>query len=263
MRTYNLLGVTEQRAGRGAEARAWYEKSRELAISLADQAGVAHVAHNIGIVWQLEGEDAHRRRDDSTARRYFDEARRSVEESLRIKQTLNDRLGQASSLSQLARIHLRLGDLPSAVRYADEARAVREDLDLGDVWKDYHTLSEIAEARGDAAAVAEWAAKRDVMRAELARRAGGGTALPSQMLQALRSLTRACAQAGLDRTTLGAAEKNLLAQLDTAPAPFPDFAAALRQLAAGHTPAIPGTLPNELQQMLRDVVQALRDTRAE
>jgi tetratricopeptide (TPR) repeat protein len=37
MRTYNLLGVAEQKAGRLAEARAWYEKSRELAVQLKDQ----------------------------------------------------------------------------------------------------------------------------------------------------------------------------------------------------------------------------------
>ncbi len=40
MRTYNLLGVAEQKAGRLAEARAWYEKSRELAIKLKDQPGL-------------------------------------------------------------------------------------------------------------------------------------------------------------------------------------------------------------------------------
>ena len=40
MRTYNLLGVAEQKAGRLAEARAWYEKSRELAVQLKDQPGL-------------------------------------------------------------------------------------------------------------------------------------------------------------------------------------------------------------------------------
>ena len=40
MRTYNLLGVVEQKAGRLAEARAWYEKSRELAVQLKDQPGL-------------------------------------------------------------------------------------------------------------------------------------------------------------------------------------------------------------------------------
>src|SRR5262249_50251003 len=31
MRTYNLLGVVERRMGRLSEARAWYERSREIA----------------------------------------------------------------------------------------------------------------------------------------------------------------------------------------------------------------------------------------
>ena len=52
MRTYNLLGVSEQKAGRLAEARAWYGKSRELAVQLKDQPGLGHAAQNIGIVCQ-------------------------------------------------------------------------------------------------------------------------------------------------------------------------------------------------------------------
>ena len=38
-------------AGRLAEARAWYEKSRELAVQLKDQPGLGEAAQNIGIVW--------------------------------------------------------------------------------------------------------------------------------------------------------------------------------------------------------------------
>ena len=53
-------------------------------------------------------------------------------------------------MSQLAQIHLRLGDLAAAERHAHEARQIRESLGLMDAWKDYDTLSEIAQARGDA-----------------------------------------------------------------------------------------------------------------
>src|SRR5256885_8230892 len=40
---------------------------------------------------------------------------------------------------------------------------------------DYHTLSQIAQARGDLAIAAEWAKRRDDLLAELERRAGGGS----------------------------------------------------------------------------------------
>ena len=52
MRTYNLLGMVEQRAGRLAGARAWYVKSRELTVRLKSQDIIGAAAQNIGIVWQ-------------------------------------------------------------------------------------------------------------------------------------------------------------------------------------------------------------------
>ena len=64
-------------------------------------------------------------------------------------------------MSQLARIHLLLGELDAAERHAHEAREIHESLGLMDAWKDYSTLSEIAQARGDTATAAEWV--RNVM----------------------------------------------------------------------------------------------------
>jgi len=174
MRTYNLLGVVEQKAGRLAEARAWYEKSRELAVQLKDQAGLGQAAQNIGIVWQEEGEAARERDDEAAAWRHFEEARRSVEESLRIKQALGNKPDEAMSLVQLAQIELRLGNLDSAEQHALRGLAIDEELKIiRELPSDYHTLSEIAQARGDLAAAAEWAKKRDDMLEELRRRAGG------------------------------------------------------------------------------------------
>jgi tetratricopeptide (TPR) repeat protein len=246
MQTYNLLGVVERKTGRLAEARAWHEKSRELAVQLKDQRSLGAAAQNVGIVWQQEGEAAHERGDEPAARRCFEEARRSVEESLRIRQALDSKSNEASSWIQLSQIHLHLGDLATAERHAHEARQIRESLDLKEVWRDYHTLSKIAQARGDLAAAAEWAKKRDDLGAERKRRAGGGGGLPAQMLQALERLTLACAQAGFGDGDFGAAEEEALAQLDGLPAPFPDFAAFLRQIAAGQVAPVPGGLPGEL-----------------
>lgn len=260
MRTYSLLGVVEQKAGRLAEARAWYEKSRELAVQLKDQLSLGAAAQNISTVCQQEGEAARERGDDPTAWRHFEEARRSVEESLRIWQSQGDKPHEADAWIQLARLHLCLGDLAVAEHHAHEAREIHESLGLKEAWRDYNTLSQIAQARGDIAAAAKWAKKRDDLLAELERRAGGGGGLPAQMLKALQALTVACAQAGFGDGALSPAEEEALAQLDGFPAPFPAFAAFLRQIAAGQLPPIPNGLPAELRQWLEELVRAIQES---
>ena len=263
MRTYNLLGVVERKAGRLAEARAWYEKSRELAVQLKDQPGLGQAAQNIGIVCQCEGEAARERGDEPAARRHFMEARRSVEESLEIEQARINKPDEARSWAQLARIHLCLGDLDAAEQHAHEARQIRESLGLKEAYRSYNTLSEIAQARGDAAAAAEWAKKRDDLIEELERRAGGGGSLPAQMLQALQQLSVACAKAGFGDDGLGPAEEEALATLEQYPAPFPDFVAYLRQLAAGQLPPIPASLTDELRQFLEPLARAIEEARSD
>jgi tetratricopeptide (TPR) repeat protein len=173
IKTYNILGVAEQQAGRLAEARAWGEKSRELAVQLKDHHSRCAATQNIGVVRQLEGEVARERGDEPAAQRHFEEARLSVQECLRGWQALGNKPGEASSWGQLARIHLLLGDLASAERNAHEACQIHEPLGLKEAWKDYNTLSEIAQARSDTAAAAEWAKKRDDLLEELERRARG------------------------------------------------------------------------------------------
>ena len=185
-----------------------------------------------------------------------------MEESLRVCQDQQNEPYEAESWSQLARIHLRLGDLAAAERHAQAARQIRESLDLKEAYKDYHTLSEIAKARGDAPAAAEWAKKRDDLLEELKRRAGGGGGLPAQMLGALQQLTIACARAGFGDGDLGPGEEEALATLEQNPAPFPDFVAYLRQLATGQLPPIPASLPTELRQILEPLAQAIQEARA-
>lgn len=259
MRTYNLIGGAEQGAGRLAEARAWYEKSRELAIELNDQPIIGSAAQNLGIVCQMEGEAARARGDEAAARRHFEAAIRSVEESLQICETQKHKPDEAGSLSQLGRIHFLLGNLATAECHAHEARQIRESLGLKEAWKDYHTLSEIAAARGDTAAAAEWARKRDELLAELERRAGGG-GIPSQMLKALTQLAMACARAGFGGEALGPDAEEALATLDGHPAPFPAFTAHLRRLAARDLAPIPAGLPKELHDILDQLHQALRES---
>jgi tetratricopeptide (TPR) repeat protein len=258
MRTFNSLGVVERNVGRLAEARAWYEKSRLLAGDLKDQLGLGQAAQNIGIVHQQEGVAAREQGDEPAALRSFHAARNHVEESLRISKALANQPDVASSLSQLARIHFLLGDLDGAERHAHASLQIRESLGLPEVFRDYSTLFGIADARGDAAAAAEWARKRDAKIEERERLAGGGPGLPSEMLQSLQALTIACAQAGFGNGTVGPAEEEALTTLDGFPEPMRQFSTALRQLAAGQIPSIPTGLPDELQQLLTEIVQAIR-----
>ena len=255
MRTYNNLGVVERKAGRLAEARAWYEKSRELALQLKDQPCLAAASLNIGIVCMLEGDAARERGEDPAARRHFEAARRSAEDGLRIWQSLENKPYEADSLGQLAEIHFRLGDLDASERRAHEARLIDEAFGLLDAWNEYNTLSKIALAHDDAAAASEWAQKRDALLEERKRRAGAGGGLPAELLKALQALTVACAQAGFNDGTFGPDEEEALAQLDQLPAPFPEFAAFLRQLAADQLSPIPHGLPAELRQWLEELTK--------
>lgn len=259
MQTYNLIGVVEEKAGRLPEARAWYEKSRDLARQLNDQVGLGQIAQNLGGICQSEGEAARARGDEAAARRHFEEGRRYTEESLRIKQAYDNKSHQAAAWGLLARLDLLLGDLTAAERHAHEARRIREPLGVPEVGADYHTLSEIAQARGDRAAAAEWTSKRDALREELKRRAGGEGGRSAQLLQTLEWLVLACAQAGFGGAELQPAMEEQVAQLERLPTPLSDFAASLRQLAAGELPAISTILPAELQQLLNAITKAISE----
>lgn len=81
MRAYNLLALDDRKAGRLAEARAWYETAHELAGQRKDQAGLREAARHIGAIRQLEGEGARILGDEPAALRHFEEARRSLEQS--------------------------------------------------------------------------------------------------------------------------------------------------------------------------------------
>jgi hypothetical protein len=100
------------------------------------------------------------------------------------------------------------------------------------------------------------------MLAELDRRAGGGR-LPAEFLQACQALMLACLRAGFANEALGPGEQEALAQIAALPAPLPDFAAFLRQLAVGQLPPIPASLPAELKQLLEPLAQAIRDAGAD
>jgi tetratricopeptide (TPR) repeat protein len=257
MRTYNLLGVAEARENRFAEARAWFKKSHELAFQLQNQKGISQAAQNTGIVYKDEGDMARKQGDESSARRLYKEALRFGEEDLQVKQLYSNKPDEAFARSLLAQIYLRLGDFDTAERHAHESRKIREPLSLKEVVRDYDSLSEIAQARGDLSSAAEWAKKRDDLLKEIEGRAGEHVGLSKNLLRALKVLTIACVEAGFGNGDLGTDEKPW-AQFDQFPAPLPEFAVALRQIAAGNLPPIPQSWPRELRELLEDEVAKIR-----
>lgn len=262
MRTCNLLGVVEQNQGRGPEARTWYERSREIARRLGNVQSLAGAAHNIGVVCQQEGEAARRQGREPQARERFEEAKRSLQEGLRLLRQLENKPNEAKSRCQLARVHLLLGELHEAERHALRSLQIDEDLALTrELPADYNIMADIARARGDAAQAAEWELKRDAAREELERRGRGPGGLPPQFLQAVQALSMDCARAAVERAQLGPAEESALAQIENLPAPLSELSRFLRRLAAGEIPEVPAGLPAELGELLGQLLDAIKESR--
>lgn len=267
VRTYNLLGVAAHKQGRLSEARAWYERTREVAagagqksLRLFDLPGImAQAAQNIGIVCQEEGELARKQGWEREACLRFEEAKLFFGESLTLERARDNEPREAESLSQLARIHVLLGELDAAEDHAHRSREIREPLGLKEVSHDYHTLAEIAHKRGNPTDAAAWERKRDAILDELERRAGGG--LSREFLKAVQQLAVACAQTGFGSATPATLDPNVasaLAQVGQLPAPMPDLAAFLRDVAIARVPAVPTSLPPEIREILDSLVTAIR-----
>lgn len=268
MRTCNLLGVVEQEVGRLSEARAWYERSREIARRRGDSRSLGDTTQNVAIVCQLEGEVARQRGDEATALQRFVEAEQFLQESLRMRIDRQDKPGEASSRSELSRVYLLMGELDKAEAHAHQAREIDEGLGIiRELPSDYYILAQIARARGDEALAAQWKAKGDEVQAELAHRARGGDAadagLPQHMVQAITQLAVACIQAGLGGTGLPSEAESAVAQLESEDAgPLQPLGHYLRRLATGpasDTVAALATPPAGLPEPLLQLIARLRD----
>jgi len=257
MRTCNLLGVVEQRAGRLAAAWGWYEKARELARRRGDTQVLGAVAQNLGVVAQQEGEAARQAGDEPLARQKFQEAVQSIQESLAAWQQSGNRPNEAASLSQLGQLYLLLSDLARAEEHARKGCEIREELRLPDVWRDYARLEDIARARGDAAGAVAWQHKKEAVQEELRRRAGGG--LPQAFVGAVGMLCLAVGQAALAGEALPPQVEENLAALEEAPAPWDQVGRFLQAVATHRRPLppVPSGLPEELAQVLEALKREL------
>jgi tetratricopeptide (TPR) repeat protein len=292
MLTCNSLGRVEQRLGRLPEARAWYERSREIAQRRADIEALGGTAQNIGIVCQLEGEAARQHGDEATARHHFQEAERSLRESLHLRVRQDDKPGEAMARGQLARVSLLTGEMDKAEEHAHKAREISETLGLlRELPVYYDTLADVARARGEEAQAVEWEAKRDAVREELVRPARGGrqltlgqpllavqavreelerparggqggSGLPGQVVQAILRLVVECAQAGVSGEGVSEEAGEALGQLAGMGPPLGAVATFLRGLVAGEFPAgVPDGLPGELKGPLQQILDAAREAR--
>jgi tetratricopeptide (TPR) repeat protein len=272
MRTCNLLGAVEHSQGRLSEARAWYERSREIADRRGDSWELGITAHNIGIVSLQEGEAAWRRGDEATARQWLAEAKHFLHEGLRMGIDRQDRPDQAASHGQLSQVYLLMGELDQAEAHAHQAREINEGLGIiRNLPIYYNTLAQIARARSDEAQAAQWELKRNEVQAELARRDQGGAAaeasLSQHMVQAITRLAVACVHAGLGGTRLPSETESDVAQLESdAAGPLQPLGRYLRRLATGPASdakaaltAPPAGLPEPLPQMIARLRNAVRD----
>jgi tetratricopeptide (TPR) repeat protein len=268
MRTCNLFGVVEMNRDRLSEARAWYERCREIAQRRSDTELLAAVTQNIGIVCQKEGNAAQQRGDKATAQQRFTEAEAFLQESLRMQIDRQNKPGEAMSRSQLSRVYLLIGELENAEVHAYQAREINEGLcNLQGLFRNYNSLAQIARARDDKAQAAQWELRRNEVQAELARRAQGGDAadagLPQQMVQAITQLAVACVQSGLGGIGLPSEAESAIAQLESEDAgPLQPLGYYLRRLATGpasDTVAALATPPAGLPEPLPQLIAQLRD----
>ncbi len=261
MQTCGLLGSAEMQRGQLDAAEAWYKRSRELAKQLGDRSQLAATAQNFGILYQTR---AKRASDDAERAALLRKAVDSVKECLGIMLELNDQVNAATSYAQLGVLYRELGELDEAERYAMQGLAIRESLNLPDVWKGYANLADIARDRGDADAAAEWQAKYDAKVAELERLArgegGDGEApgVPPELVKGILGLAQAAYAARESELPLAPDAAEALATIAQCPPPLNAIAPFLDALASGKAiPPLPAGLPGELEKVLQALAEAI------
>jgi tetratricopeptide (TPR) repeat protein len=224
---------------------------------LKDRRQLATTAQNVGILYQNR---AQRTEDPAEREAWLRRAVESVKESLAIWLQDENQVYAAASYFQLGILHRMLGELDEAERNAHEALAIRERLNLPDVYKDYGNLAEIARARGDEAAAAEWQAKCDAKWEELeGLRRGDGQGAKAD--EELGKFVLALAQAAFQARAGGALAPEAaeaLAQMAGAPEPFPTLGSFLQKIAdRAPLPPVPTGLPAELGKIVEALAQAI------
>nr|VFJ86396.1 MAG: Tetratricopeptide repeat-containing protein [Candidatus Kentron sp. H]VFJ88269.1 MAG: Tetratricopeptide repeat-containing protein [Candidatus Kentron sp. H]VFJ95491.1 MAG: Tetratricopeptide repeat-containing protein [Candidatus Kentron sp. H] len=166
MQTSDLIASAEQLQGRLDEAESWYKRSRELAEQRQDRWQLATIVGNLSSLYLTHAEQES---DPAAQTQWLEKALVSVRESLEIKLTMQDQLGAAASYSNLGLVYFMSENLKAAEENLRQALMIREPLNHPRLLQIYDGLMEIARARGDEQAAAQWQAKRDAKQAELER----------------------------------------------------------------------------------------------
>jgi len=231
MQVLNSLGEVERHRGNAEAALAWYEKSLELAKRLGSLEGQAVARTNRAVVLSGQAQQA---ADPDTKRRLLTQAIAEERESLALKQQLGQPARIATSQNNLAD-HLRLaGHLDEAEHQAQQALAMRTRLKHPETWRTLWILGQIAQARGDTAAAADFRRRMEAARAE-ADQLAGPPSLPVEAVAALLQVALAAREAGVAladalRDAVAGDPEAVLAQIDQRD---PWLSAHLRALASG------------------------------
>ncbi len=239
MRVLNSLGNVESQRGNLEAALAWYDGSLERARKLDSGEGQATARSGRALIFSTQAQQA---TDPDRARQLLERAITEERAALILKKQLGQPNSIRISHNNLAD-NLRLaGALDEAEEHARKALAICEQWRAPTTWKTLWLLEEIAAARGDAAAAAEWRQRKEAARIEAEARAG----TPSLPLEMVAPLLQLAAQAraeslSLEEALTGAGAKDDF--LPTLAARYSWLVAHLRALAAGAAhpaDAVPG-----------------------
>lgn len=180
----NSLGNVERQHGHLEAAIAWYEKSLELAKRRNDVESQATARSNLAVAWT---DQADRTDDPDERRRLLHLVIAEEREALALEQQLGIPRSLAISHSNLASSLRRVGELDDAEHHALQALAIREQIQDRGIWKTLAILEQIANARGDAKAAADYQRRKEEAGAE-ARQRAGAAGVPAQLVAQLLQL---------------------------------------------------------------------------
>jgi tetratricopeptide (TPR) repeat protein len=242
MQVLNSLGGVEATLGHRTAALDWYQQSLALAVRVEDLAGQAMARGNRARhLAQLALETA----DPVERLRLLNEAIAEERESLALHEQLAQPAAIAIRHRNLAGNLRLIGQLVEAERHALQALEIHERLDLPDIWRPLAILGEIAEAREDVRAAAEWRRRAEEARAVASRRPGPDS-LPQEFVVSLLqlALSARAQEAPLSDTLRSAGADDPVAFLASLEQGHSWLAAHLHALAAGaDRPAAPAPPP--------------------
>jgi tetratricopeptide (TPR) repeat protein len=194
-RVLNALGNVEFQRENEEAALAWYDRSLELATRLGNVEEQAWARSNRAAVFSVVAE---KEADPLRTRQLLDQALAEARAALVLREQLGQPATIAISHNNLGYLLRCVGALDEAEEHAHQALAIRQQIGDHETWKTLWLLEGIAEARGDAAAAAEWRRRKEAARVEAETRSGD----LGMLLNAVSGLLQVAMQVRTAGTTL-------------------------------------------------------------